>query len=83
VSITEILRIATGKTPTVTIAKTTGPFAAPVGSVRAVGQGWYEVAPDPTDANTLGPLTLHATASACDPADEEFVIVAYDPVATP
>lgn len=74
---------ATGKTPTVTIAKNDGVgFVTPSGSVSELGNGWYAVAPNATDASTLGPITLHATASGCDPSDEEFVVVNYSPTAT-
>lgn len=73
---------ATGKTPTVTIAKTNGTFATPSGTVSAVGNGWYQVSPNASDASTLGPLTLHATAPGCDPADEEYLVVNYNPQIT-
>jgi hypothetical protein len=68
---------ATGKTPTVTIAKNDGAgFVTPAGAVAELGNGWYAVAPNASDASEIGPLTLHATATACDPSDEEFVVVA-------
>lgn len=71
---------ATGQTPTVTILKNDGGgFITPAGAVIEDGNGWYQVAANATDSNTLGPLTLHATASGCDPADEEFVVVNYNP----
>lgn len=70
---------ATGKTPTVTIAKNTGSFAAPSGAVTEIGSGWYQIAPNATDANTLGPLLVHATATACDPCDDQFDVVDYNP----
>lgn len=71
---------ATGKTPTVTILKTgAGSFATPAGSVSELGSGWYQVAANPTDLNTLGPLLLHATATACDPRDDTFSVVDYQP----
>jgi hypothetical protein len=68
---------ATGKTPTVTISKNDGSgFASPAGAVSELGNGWYQVAANASDASVLGPLTLHATAAACDPADEEFIVTA-------
>lgn len=71
---------ATGKTPTVTIAKNDGlGFATPAGAVAELGNGWYQVAATASDASVLGPLTLHATATGCDPADEEYVVVNYSP----
>lgn len=70
---------ATGQTPTVTICKSGGTFAPPLGAVSEVANGWYEVAANPIDANTLGPLLLHATAAGCDPRDSEFAVVDYNP----
>jgi hypothetical protein len=70
---------ATGKTPTVTICKTGGGFATPAGAVTEIASGWYQVAANAADANTLGPLLLHATASGCDPRDAEFSVVNYNP----
>ncbi len=72
---------ATGKTPTVTISKNGGAFATPAGAVTEISNGWYQVAANATDANTLGPLMLHATASASDPSDEVFIVVDYNPTA--
>jgi hypothetical protein len=70
----------TGKTPVVTLRKTGGTaFAAPLGPVAEIGNGWYEVAARTSDADVLGPLTLHATAPACDPLDDTFTVVNYDP----
>lgn len=69
----------TGLSPTVTLSKNGGSFAAPAGAVSEVGNGVYKVAGNATDSNTLGPLWLHATASGADPTDTIFPIVAYDP----
>lgn len=71
----------TGLSPTVTLSKAGGSFASPAGSVTEVGSGWYKVAGNATDTDTLGPLVLHATGSATDPCDVEFVVVAFDPLA--
>lgn len=64
-----------GKTPTVTIRKQGGAFAAPSGAVVEVGNGWYEVSASAANYDTLGSLILHATAAGCDPVDREFEIV--------
>ncbi len=72
---------ATGKTLTVTVAKGTGSFATPAGAISEVGNGIYQIAPNATDANTVGPLMVHATASGCDPMDDQFDVVNYDPFA--
>lgn len=71
---------ATGKTPAVTISKNGGAFAAPVGAVSEIGNGLYKLAANQIDADTLGPLLLHATATACDPRDDTFSVVDYNPI---
>jgi hypothetical protein len=67
----------TGASPTVTISKNGGVFASPAGAITEVGNGFYQVAANATDANTLGPLALHATAAGCDPTDEVYDIGTY------
>jgi len=71
-----------GVVPVVTLSKNGAAFAVPVGAVTEVGDGWYRVAPNATDANTVGPLVLHATALGCDPTDETFDIQSV-PLAAP
>ena len=71
---------ATGLSPTVVIRKPGGAFASPAGAVSEIGNGWYQVAGNATDANTLGPLILHATAATADPSDPPpYQVVAYNP----
>src|SRR5215831_1648588 len=70
----------TGLTPTVTISKNGGAFAAPAGAVTELSGGWYRVAGNATDTNTNGMLALHATATAADPTDlYAAIVVAYNP----
>ena len=69
----------TGLSPTVTISKNGAIFAAPSGAITEVANGWYKVAGNATDSNTLGPLLLHASAAGADPVDECFNVVAFDP----
>ncbi len=69
----------TGLSPTVTISKNGGSFASPSGAVTEIGNGLYKVAGNATDSNTLGELWVHATATGADPADVQYLIVAYDP----
>src|SRR5262249_47192594 len=69
----------TGLAPAVTISKAGGGFASPAGAVTEVGNGWYKVAGNATDSNTLGPLLLHGSAAGADPTDDRFDVVAYDP----
>lgn len=70
----------TGLTPTVTISKNAGAFASPSGAITEVSGGWYKLAANATDSNTLGVLALHATATGADPTDMILgCVVAYDP----
>lgn len=69
----------TGLSPTVTISKNGGSFASPSGAVSEIGNGWYKVAGNATDSNTLGPLLLHATGSGADPSDDRYDVVSYNP----
>ena len=61
-----------GLVPAVTLSKNGAAFGAPVGAITEVGDGWYRVAPNATDADTYGPLILHATAVGADPTDETY-----------
>src|SRR5512146_3558271 len=58
-----------GLAPTVTVSKDGGAFGAPIGVVSEVGSGWYKVAGNAADTNTLGILVVHATAAGADPSD--------------
>lgn len=69
----------TGLTPTVLLSKNGATFTSPSGSVTEVGRGWYRVAGNATDSNTLGSLVLSATGTDADPSDTEFEVVSYDP----
>lgn len=69
----------TGLTPTVTISKNLGSFASPSGAISEIGNGWYKIAGNSTDSNTVGELIIHATATGADPTDTSYTIVAYDP----
>lgn len=79
VSSTDHIAAVTGATPTVTISKNGGAFAAPSGAVTEIGNGWYQIAGNATDRNTLGEFIVHATAASADPVDDRYVIVAFDP----
>jgi hypothetical protein len=72
--------IGLGSSVTVTIRKQGGAFTAPVGTIGEIGNGWYKVAPNATDAGTLGPLLLHAIGTGTDPVDDVFNVVAYNPL---
>lgn len=59
----------TGASPTVTLSKAGGAFAAAGGTVTEVSSGWYKIALTTTDTNTLGELAFHVTAASGDPTD--------------
>jgi hypothetical protein len=65
--------------PEVQISKNGGAFAAPAGAVTELAYGWYKVAPDAGDSDTLGSLVLHASATGADPSDTFYEVVAFDP----
>jgi hypothetical protein len=64
----------------VTLSKNGAAFAAPAGAVSEIGNGWYKVAANATDTNTLGPLALHASVATADNCDRiAGNVVAFDP----
>ena len=69
----------TGLTPTVTLSKDGGAFAAAAGAVSEIGNGWYALAGNATDRGTAGDLLIHASAAGADPVDERYLIVPWDP----
>lgn len=71
---------ATGKTPTVTISKEGAAFGSPAGAVSEIANGWYKVAANATDTNTLGEILLHATEASSDNCDMIAAeVVAFNP----
>ena len=72
------LTAKTGLSPSVTLSKCGGGFSAPAGAVTEIGSGWYKVAGNAADTNTLGPLILHATATGADPVDSLWEVVAVN-----
>jgi len=64
-----------GVSLTVTLSKNGGAFAAPAGAVSELANGWYRVAANATDANTVGPLVLHAVGTDSDPCDETYDVL--------
>ena len=68
----------TGASPTVTLSKNCAAFGAAAGAVTEIANGWYKLAGNATDSNTLGPLAVHATAASGDPTDMLFEVVAQD-----
>jgi hypothetical protein len=70
---------ATGKSPTVVISKNGAAFGSPAGAVSELANGWYVVAGNATDSNTLGPILLHATEASSDPTDTVYVVQTLNP----
>jgi len=69
----------TGLTVTVTLSKNGAAFGAAAGAVTEISSGWYKLAGNATDDNTLGALALHATSAGADPTDMMINVVAYNP----
>ncbi len=69
----------TGLSPTVTISKNGGSFGSPSGSITEIANGWYSLAGNATDRNTVGEFVIHATGSGADPTDDRYTIVPWDP----
>lgn len=65
----------TGLSPTVTLSKNGGAFATPAGSVTEISGGFYKVAANATDSNTLGTLALKATGSGAIPVAMAYHVV--------
>lgn len=71
---------ATGLSPTVTISKNGAAFGSPAGAVTEIANGWYQVAGNATDTNTLGDLLLHASVATADNCDLVAAqVVAFNP----
>ncbi len=73
----------TGLTLTVTLSKNGGTFSAVAGAVSELGNGWYVLAGNATDRNTLGLFILHAEGTGADPADLSCEIVGWEPFTDP
>jgi hypothetical protein len=66
VSSTDDKTAVTGATPTVTISKAGGAFAAATNAVSEISAGFYKVTLTTTETNTLGALAILATATGAD-----------------
>jgi hypothetical protein len=71
--------LATGKTPSVTLSKNGGAFAAADGTVSEIGDGLYTFAFTVLDTATAGELWWHIEATDCTPITEHACdIVGYN-----
>lgn len=72
-----------GSAPAVKITKLGGSAVTPSGAISEVDAtnhpGWYKVAADAGDSDTLGPLLLSATGTGAKPWHDVFEVVAYNP----
>lgn len=69
-------------TPVVTLSKNGAtPMTIASGAVSEIGNGWYALAGDATDRNTLGELGIHVAIAGADPCDMKFEIGNDDPFA--
>lgn len=73
--------------PTITVFKISKDggttWTTPAGALTASAYGWQSWTPNASDRDTLGELDVHIEATGCDPVDEKYDIVAYDPYAYP
>ena len=73
---------ATGKAGSITLstAKNGPPFTV-IGTPNIIetGNGWYSWPPVAADRSDLGELLIHVAEASCDPYDEKYDIVEYDP----
>jgi hypothetical protein len=66
VSSTDDKTAITGATPTITLSKNGGAFAAATNSAVEISAGFYRLALTATETNTVGPLAVIATATGAD-----------------
>lgn len=69
---------ATGVTVIVRLSKAGGAYAAPTGSVSAIGNGLYSISLATGDTNTLGDLAYNCTGTNIDPTDFIDQVVNFD-----
>jgi hypothetical protein len=69
----------TGLTCVVTLSKNGGTFGAALGAVSELGSGWYSLAGNATDRDTIGVLAIHVEATGADDRDLEIEIVSAAP----
>lgn len=87
VSTDHITGATSGASPSIYTSKNGGAWTTPTGtltydSASAVASaitGWFIWTPTAADRDTLGELRIHVTTPGCDPYDEKYEIVAYDP----
>lgn len=71
---------ATGLTPTVTVSKNGGAFAAISGGMSEIANNWYSLALNSTDTNTLGDLVYNFSTGTPDAESQRDEITGVDPL---
>jgi len=71
---------ATGLTPTIEISKNGAAFAAPVGSVAEVSDGWYACSLNLADTSTPGQLIVKLTDATADPGFASITVCTHNPL---
>jgi hypothetical protein len=69
----------TGSNPAVWISKNGGAWVHSSGTVSEIGYGWYSLAGNTFDRNTLGELSIHASGTSADAFDGKLDIVPWNP----
>lgn len=69
----------TGLSPIINLAKDGGIFYLASGTVSEMNYGWYSLAGNSFDRNTLGELAIHASGAGADITDDKYVIVPWNP----
>lgn len=70
---------AVGLTPTVNLCKAGGNFYLASGTISEKGFGWYSVAGNSYDRDTLGELLVHCSGTGADVSDDRYTIVPWNP----
>lgn len=70
---------AVGLTPTVNLCKSGGTFYLASGTISEKGFGWYSLAGNSFDRDTLGELLVHASGANADVSDDRYFIVPWNP----
>lgn len=74
----ELLLATVGNVTSYADTTNTTPSGSPLAAGTTAG-GWFAIAANATDRNTLGSLIIHASGSGADPTDAQYTIVGYDP----
>lgn len=71
--------LVTGGTLVVKLGKDGGSLVTAAGTVTEISNGWYVLAGNATDRNTVGELVINGTATGADPCDDKYEVVPWNP----